>query len=90
MKYINKILGKDPSEGLSTNEEDNKALLKQQEVMDENIDAQKELKDAILLLKKAQTDPNKTDKDKAELQKAVDAAKEKAKKTQLAEGEDKQ
>lgn len=88
MKHINKILGKDPTDGaLSNNEADNKALLKQQEVMDENIDAQQELKDAILLLKKAQTDPNKTDKDKAELQKAVDAAKEKAKKTQLAEDE---
>jgi|694.fasta_scaffold08725_6 hypothetical protein len=87
MKYINKILGKDPNEGLSNNEEDNKALLNQQKVMDENIDAQKELKDAILLLKKAQTDPNKTDKDKAELQKAVDVAKEKAKKTQLEEEE---
>ena len=87
MKYINKILGKDPNEGLSNDVEDNKALLKQQEVMDENIDAQKELKDAILLLKKAQTDPNKTDKDKAELQKAVDVAKEKANKTQLEEEE---
>ena len=87
MKYINKILGKDPTDGLSNNVEDSKALQKQQEVMDDNIIAQKELKDAILLLKKAQTDPNKTDKDKAELQKAVDAAKEKANKTQLAEEE---
>ena len=88
MKYINKILGKDPTDGgLSNDVEDNKVLLKQQEVMDENIDAQKELKDAILLLKKAQTDPNKSDKEKAELQKAVDIAKEKANKTQLEEEE---
>ena len=87
MKYINKILGKDPNEGLSNDVEDNSALQKQQEVMDDNIIAQNELKDAILLLKKAQTDPNKTDKDKAELQKAVDVAKEKANKTQLEEEE---
>jgi hypothetical protein len=86
MKHINKILGKDPTDGeLSNSIEDSKALQKQQDVMDDNIIAQKELKDAILLLKKAQTDPNKTDKDKAELQKAVDIAKEKANKTQLEE-----
>ena len=87
MKHINKILGKSDDGGLSNDVEDTKALLKQQEVMDENIDAQKELKDAVLLLKKAQTDPNKSDKEKAELQKAVDIAKEKANKTQLEEEE---
>ena len=88
MKHINKILGKDPTDGeLSNSIEDSKALQKQQDVMDDNIIAQKELKDAILLLKKAQTDPNKTDKDKAELQKAVEAAKTKANKTQLEEEE---
>jgi hypothetical protein len=88
MKHINKILGKDPTDGgLSNSIEDSNALQKQQDVMDDNIIAQKELKDAILLLKKAQTDPNKTDKDKTELQKAVDIAKTKANKTQLAEEE---
>jgi hypothetical protein len=88
MKHINKILGTDPTDGgLSNSIEDSNALQKQQDVMDDNIIAQKELKDAILLLKKAQTDPNKTDKDKAELQKAVEAAKTKANKTQLAEEE---